>query len=186
MSAEKHESIKVQPWSGKLEDRLVVSLIIAILLVATILLNALHPSQEDDYLITPKPIRQVLTELSVTAEELALMLDFGESVDLTTLVKAGISPFADKLSGTGQFVWQQNGACYIGELVLTDTSYQTRLILTSKTMASTDSGSKVSEYVLQWREFEGLDAVEGCYFNDSSWNGISRPKNHIHSSSDSH
>lgn len=106
----------VPPANGKREDRIVLSLCIAILALAASLMLWLYPSSNTQFLVVPRPVLASLTALSNAGEELLLIKDIeGETPELLNLAAMGLAPFsASSLKHSLKLSWAQQGDCFIG------------------------------------------------------------------------
>lgn len=138
----------VQPWSTRGEDRLVFSLIAAILLVAALLLQWLYPAQSRIDNRVPQSLRHDLTALGNAAEEILMLREVeGGMPSLAQLVEMGIAPFAGNgLDSAPKVEWRQFEGCIIGKTYDSESAYQMRL-------AWRDADQSVP-YRLSWRRLE--------------------------------
>lgn len=130
----------VKSADGKQEDRFVFGSIILVLLVAASLLHWLYADQGGEKTIIPKGLQQHLTSLSNAADELSMMLEFGEPLpSLTALKEMGVEPFFDAgIGNMSKVLWQQMGSCYVGETQIEGVNYQIRLLITPGERPTTD------------------------------------------------
>ncbi|MEM7564036.1 MAG: hypothetical protein AAF353_13445 [Pseudomonadota bacterium] len=143
----------VTPWNNRLEDRLVFSLIGVILLIAVVLLQWLYPAQISVDKRVPGELRHALTTLGNAAEEILMLSELDGHIPLLSeLADHGITPFAEQQwPGATELQWHQFENCFIGDVRLSEFSYQLRLQFSV--------GELAIPYLLSWRPSDGSPAT---------------------------
>ena len=111
------ESIEiVRPWNGQAEDRYVFITLVLMLGLSVFLLKWLYPNKDSDHIKIPNEIRQQLTALSNSAEEILMIEELdGVRPSLQTLKEMAIAPFDQvQLSGMAEIEWLQIENCFFG------------------------------------------------------------------------
>lgn len=154
----------VPPANGRLEDKVVLSIVIALFILSSSLLYLLYGAPNNNKVIVPKGLHQHLTALSNAADELSIGLEFGDTLpSIDTLIADNIAPFSGQAIGHMSAVeWQQHGHCYLGHTLVDNSDYQMRLLF------SNQNGADIA-----WREHQKESLEQACSDNEkSSWNPV--------------
>jgi bacterioferritin (cytochrome b1) len=174
-TAERFNIEHIPSWNGKHEDKIVLSAILVILLVATALLWLRYQENVNHSTVIPKAITQSLTELSNASEEIAILQSLeGFVPSLNELKDLGIAPFSpERLKNKLQFHWQQFNHCFVATTSTKSENqkatsnknikqhYQFRLLLTA-----TSNIKESVTYKVDWRALPLNSSVPALSKND--------------------
>ena len=172
---------KVPPANARGEDPIIVGVIIAVLCCAALLLWLRQPYQGPVVERVPDGARQVLTELSVAATEIKMIVELdGEYPSMAELLEMGVTPFANE--GRENWVEAQSG-CYLGVVE----KFNFRLIVQT---AKTDINWRRVSNIVTETAAAPLDSTlcktEGREGGDGNWEVYSPLQSKHNSTNDKH